>query len=117
MVFLVLLAIFTLLQAELHPKYKYIYGLVAGLCLGLGLSVRSFVIFVAIIALLPYLIGEHRCHHHLYNPMLYLGFFMGIIPTFAWIWLSSLQDGGNSFIALWNFLFDLGTNERNGNGI
>jgi hypothetical protein len=72
---------------------------------------------VPIIALFPYLIGEHRRHHHLYNPMLYLGFVLGLIPTFIWIWLSSLHYGDHSYVALWNFLFELGTNERHGNGI
>lgn len=117
MIFLVLLAIFGLLKAELNSSDRYIYGLIVGLSFGLGFLIRSFVIFVPMIALFPYLIWEHRRHHHLFNPMLYLGFIIGLIPTFIWIWLSSLYYGDNSYVELFNFLFRLGVNERQGNGI
>ncbi|MHC5600085.1 MAG: ArnT family glycosyltransferase, partial [Nostoc sp.] len=79
MIFLVLLAIWSLIKTELHTKYRYFWSFLAGLSLGLGFLVRSFMIFLPIIALLPYLIWEHRRHRHLSNPILYLGFFVGLI--------------------------------------
>jgi 4-amino-4-deoxy-L-arabinose transferase-like glycosyltransferase len=117
MIFLVLLAICSLLKAELHPKYRYVWCFVAGFSFGLGFLVRSLMIFLPIIALFPYLIWEHRRHHHLTNPMLYLGFIVGLIPTLIWLWLSILHYGNGSFEELFRFAFRLGTSERGGNGI
>ena len=117
MIFLVLLAIFSFLKAELHPKYGYFWTFIAGLSLGLGFLVRSFMIFLPIVALLPYLIGEHRRHRHLTNPGLYLGFAVGLIPTSVWLWLNWMRYGNDSYEELFRFVFQLGSNERGGNGI
>ncbi|MEH1809252.1 MAG: ArnT family glycosyltransferase [Nostoc sp.] len=116
MIFLVLLAIFSLLKIELHPKYHYFWSFLAGLSLGLGFLVRSFMIFLPIIALLPYLIWEHHRHRHLSNPILYLGFFVGLIPTCVWLWLSWLHYGNQSFEELLKFVVQLGSEDRNHNG-
>ncbi|MEH2023006.1 ArnT family glycosyltransferase [Nostoc sp.] len=116
MVLLVLLAIWSFIKTELHPKYRYFWSFLAGLSLGLGFLVRSFMIFLPIIALLPYLIGEHRRHRHLTNPILYLGFFVGLIPTCIWLWLSWLHYGNQSFEELFNFVVHLGSEDRYNNG-
>jgi hypothetical protein len=117
MICLVLLAIWSLLKAELHPKYRSSYSFLAGLSFGLGFLVRSFMIFLPIVALLPYLIAEHRRHRHLSNPMFYLGFAVGLIPTLSWIWLSWQRFGNNSFEQLFRFVFRLGSNDRGDHGI
>ncbi|TVP60292.1 MAG: glycosyltransferase family 39 protein [Nodularia sp. (in: Bacteria)] len=117
MIFLVLLAIWSLLKAELHPKYGYVWIFIAGLSLGLGFLVRSLMIFLPIVALLPYLIGEHRRHRHLTNPYLYLGFAVGLIPTLTWLWLNWMRYGNDSYKELFRFVIQLGSNERGGNGI
>lgn len=117
MIFLVLLAIFSLIKTELHPKYHYFWSFLAGLSLGLGFLVRSFMIFLPIIALLPYLIWEHHRHRHLSNPILYLGFFVGLIPTGVWLWLSWLHYGNQSFEELFKFVVQLGCEDRNHNGL
>jgi 4-amino-4-deoxy-L-arabinose transferase-like glycosyltransferase len=109
MSFLVLLAIFSFIKTELNPKYRYFWSFIAGLTLALGFLVRSFMIFLPIIALLPYLIGEHRRHRHLTNPILYLGFFVGLIPTGVWLWLSWLHYGNHSFEELIKFPVLLGS--------
>ncbi len=116
MVFLVLLAIWSLIQTELHPKSRYFWSFLAGLSLGLGFLVRSFMIFLPIIALFPYLIGEHRRHRHLTNPILYLGFFIGLIPTAVWLWLSWLRYGNQSFEELFKFVVQLSSEDRYNNG-
>lgn len=115
MVLLVLLAILSLIKAESYPQYRYFWSFIAGLSLGLGFLVRSFMIFLPIIALFPYLIWEHRRHHHLTNPFLYLGFFVGLIPTCVWLWLSWLHYGNHSFEELLKFVVQLGSenNYRN----
>ncbi len=117
MICLVLLAIWSFLKAELNPKYRSFYSFIAGLSFGLGFLVRSFMIFLPIVALLPYLIAEHRRHRHLTNPMFYLGFVVGLIPTLTWIWLSSQRFGNNSFEQLFRFVFRLGSNDRGDHGI
>ncbi|BAY25556.1 hypothetical protein NIES2100_53620 [Calothrix sp. NIES-2100] len=116
MIFLVLLAILSLLKAELSPQQSYFWLFIAGLSFGLGFLLRSFVIFLPMVALLPYLIGEHRRHHHLANPMLYLGWAVGLIPTLAWLWLSWLRYGDQSFGQLLGFVVELGSEDRNHNG-
>ncbi|WP_392480407.1 ArnT family glycosyltransferase [Nostoc sp. C110] len=115
MVLLVLLAILSLIKTESYPKYHYFWSFIAGLSLGLGFLVRSFMIFLPIIALFPYLIWEHRRHHHLTNPFLYLGFFVGLIPTCVWLCLSWLHYGNQSFEELLKFVMQLGSenNYRN----
>ena len=104
MIFLVLLAILAFIKTELHPKYRYFWSFIAGLSLGLGFLVRSFMIFLPIIALLPYLIWEHRRHRHLTNPILYLGFFVGLIPTCVWLWRSWMRYGNDSYEELLKFV-------------
>ena len=117
MICLVLLAICSFLKAELYPKYRSFYSFIAGFSFGLGFLVRSFMIFLPIVALLPYLIGEHRRHRHLSNPMFYSGFVVGLIPTLIWIWLSWQRFGNNSFEELFRFVFRLGSNDRGDHGI
>ncbi|ARV60668.1 phospholipid carrier-dependent glycosyltransferase [Nostocales cyanobacterium HT-58-2] len=117
MIFLVLLAIWSLLKAELHPKYRAAWCFLVGLSFGLGFLVRSFMIVLPIIALLPYLIWEHRRHRHLANPMLYFGFVVGLIPTFVWLWLNWLRYGNASVEQLVDFVINLGSGERDHNGL
>ena len=115
MVFLVLLGILSLLKAELNPRHRYIWGLIAGCSFSMGFLIRSFMIFIPIVALSPYLILQHRRHNHLANPMLYLGFLLGLAPTIIWLRLSSLRFGGDSFAELINFVTKLSSNERGNN--
>ena len=115
MVFLVLLGIWCLLKAELNPQNRYIWGLIAGFSVSLGFLMRSFMIFLPIIALSPYLILQHRRHNHLKNPMLYLGFFLGLLPTIIWLRLSSLRFGDGSIAQLMNFVVQQSSRERPNN--
>ncbi|MUG95426.1 phospholipid carrier-dependent glycosyltransferase [Scytonema sp. UIC 10036] len=117
MIFLVLLAIWSFLKAELHPRYRFFWSFLAGLSFGLGFLVRSFMIVLPIVALLPYLIWEHRRHRHLTNPMLYLGFVVGLIPTGIWLWLNFHHYGKNGFAELINFVMKLSSGDRNNNGL
>ncbi len=100
-----------------NPKYSYVWLFIAGLSFGLGFLLRSFMIFLPMMALLPYLIGEHRRHHHLANPMLYLGFAVGLIPTLIWLVLSWWRYGDESVKQLLGFVVELGSEDRNHNGI
>ncbi|WP_392530616.1 ArnT family glycosyltransferase [Nostoc sp. C117] len=112
MILLVLLAILSFIKAELNRKYYYIWSFIAGFSLALGFLVRSFMIFLPIIALLPYLIWGHRRHRHLANPILYLGFLVGLIPSFVWLWLSFLHYGDGSFEELLKFVIHQSTDDH-----
>ncbi|MGB7375101.1 MAG: glycosyltransferase family 39 protein [Rivularia sp. (in: cyanobacteria)] len=115
MVFLVLVGILSLLKAELNPKHRYIWGLIAGFSFSLGFLFRSFMIFLPIVALSPYLILQNRRHNHLANPMLYVGFLLGLAPTIIWLRLNYLRFGGDSFAKLINFVTKLNSSERHNN--
>jgi hypothetical protein len=117
MIFLVLLSILALLKAEKSPRnYDLLLG-IAGLLLGLGFLIRSVMIFLPIIALFPYLVGENRRHHHLNNSYLYLGFIIGLIPTFIWLWLNFQHYGNGGVTDLFRFAMRLSSHERQGNGM
>lgn len=125
MVFLVLSAILLLLKAELYPKHyskRYFtqYNtlcFLGGLCFGLALLVRSLMVVLPIIALLPYFISSSRRHGLLKNPTFYFGFIIGLIPTVVWLWLSYLHYGSGSISQLLNFALRISSKERGGNGI
>jgi 4-amino-4-deoxy-L-arabinose transferase-like glycosyltransferase len=117
MILLVLLAILSLIKAELHLKYTHIWTFIAGVSFGLGFLVRSFMIFLPMMALLPYLIGEHRRHRHLANPIFYLGLAVGLIPTLIWLCFSWWRYGNLSFGELFEFVLALSSEDRNHNGI
>lgn len=117
MSFLILLGILSLLKAELYPKQRSIWCFLCGFCFGYGFLIRSLMIVLPIGALFPYLIWENRRHRFLYSPSLYLGFFVGLIPTFIWLYLSFLHYGNGTFTELFGFVFQLGSKEQGGNGI
>ncbi|MBW4602999.1 MAG: glycosyltransferase family 39 protein [Calothrix sp. FI2-JRJ7] len=125
MVFLVLSGILLLLKAELCPKlyskrYLTHYNLlclISGICFGLGLLVRSLMIILPIIALLPFFISLERRHRLLNNRYLYIGFIVGLLPTVIWLWLSYSHYGSGSIFKLLDFVFQVGSIERGGNGI
>jgi 4-amino-4-deoxy-L-arabinose transferase-like glycosyltransferase len=116
MIFLVLLAILCLLQSELNPKYKYILGFIAGLSIGIGFLVRSFMIVLPGVALLPYVIRENYRHRHLLNPGIYVGFLIGLLPSFGWLILASQRYGKATLDQLLGFVFALGSDNRHNNG-
>jgi 4-amino-4-deoxy-L-arabinose transferase-like glycosyltransferase len=132
MILLVLFAIWSLLQAEdsapqpvlgqplqpiQPPKAQRSYALFAGISLGLCVLVRGFSVVVAIAALLPYLLHQHRRHRHLFNPSLYLGFVIGLVPTLAWVAASYQRFGLQTLYTLFGLVGRLGTNQRGDNNI
>ncbi len=107
LVFLELLAIWGLLQAEDHPRRRGWWGGLAGVALGLGFLMKSVMIFLPIVALLPYLVWGRKSHRHLQNPGLYLGLALGIVPTAFWLGASSARYGWLPFQHLFGKLLFL----------
>jgi len=114
MISMAVLGIWCLLKAELHPNRSY-WSAAAGLSFGLGFLIRGQMIFLPMTALLPYLLWEHRRHRHLLNPMLYLGFVVGLIPTIGWFWVSYLRYGTVPFEQFFALAFRIASEQRNGN--
>lgn len=115
MISMALLGIWCLLKAELHSKHRSYWSAAAGLSFGLGFLIRGQMIFLPMTALCPYLIWEHRRHRHLLNPMLYLGFVIGLIPTIGWFWVSYLRYGTVPFEQFFALAFRITSEQRNGN--
>ena len=116
-ILLVFIGILSLLKSDIDIQNRYFYGFITGLSFGLGFLIRSLMIFLPMVALLPYLIIDHRRHRHLTNPMLYLGFLVGLIPSLIWLYFSWLRYGSDSIGALLGFVIELGSHEQHKNGI
>lgn len=113
----VLLGIWCFLKAELQPNNRLLWGLGVGLSFGLGFLIRSYMIFLPMLALMPYLVWEHRRHHHLKNPAIYLGLLLGLIPTIYWLITSWAFYQTTEFTEMFDFIMHLNSEERNGNNI
>lgn len=107
LVFLELLAVWGLLQAEDQPQRRRWWGGVAGAALGLGFLMKSVMILLPMAALLPYLVRGRKSHRHLQNPGLYLGWALGIAPTAFWLGASAARYGWLPFQQLFGKLLFL----------
>ena len=85
LVFLELLGLWALLKAE-ESKHFWGWGMLAGTTVGLAFLVKSVMIVLPVIALMPYLIQRRRMH--LLNPGLYAGLALGLGPAAIWLGLS-----------------------------
>jgi 4-amino-4-deoxy-L-arabinose transferase-like glycosyltransferase len=110
-----LLGFYCLLKAELNLKYHFYWSFGAGFSFALGFLIRGQLIFVPMIGLLPYLIWEHPRHRHLSNPIFYLGFVIGLIPSLTWFWLSWQRYGGIVFEQFFALAVRIASEKRNGN--
>jgi 4-amino-4-deoxy-L-arabinose transferase-like glycosyltransferase len=90
LVFLELLGLWALLKAE-ETSPRWGWGLLAGATVGLGFFVKSVMIVLPVVALLPYLLQRWRVH--LTNPGLYGGLLLGFIPPGLWLGLSVHRYG------------------------
>lgn len=115
MVFLVLLGIVSLLKAESSSKSNT-WCFLAGISFGLGFLIRSYVSFLPLVALLPYLVLENPRHKHLTSPALYLGFGVGLSPTFLWLILEWTQYQVSSFHDLFKFAASISGKNRHDGG-
>ena len=70
------------------------WGLLAGASVGWGFLLKGFMIFVPMIALLPYAIDRQRYQKFLTDPGIYIGLIFGAIPTGLWLILSCVKYGG-----------------------
>lgn len=99
-----LTVIWALLQLERYPQQRLGWGVVAGLGFGLGFFVKGFMVVLPMIALLPYLLLNHKRHKHLFNPGLYLGFLLGLGSIAFWFLALWQTHGQEPFIQLFGIL-------------
>ncbi|HEY9738680.1 MAG TPA: glycosyltransferase family 39 protein [Trichocoleus sp.] len=74
---------------------RFGWGVVAGATVGLGFFIKTFMVVLPVLALMPYLLLEHRRHRHLANPGLYLGLGLGFLPVTLWLGLSMARYGSS----------------------
>jgi 4-amino-4-deoxy-L-arabinose transferase-like glycosyltransferase len=100
-----LLGIWTLLQIRERPWF----GLLAGATLGLGFCLKSFMIALFPLALLPY-IWEQKLWK---NWQIYVGIGLGSILPIMWLWASWQHYGALPFIQMFGKLIHLkGTDSK-----
>jgi 4-amino-4-deoxy-L-arabinose transferase-like glycosyltransferase len=78
---------------RLASQYNWLWGAIAGATIGWGFMIKGFMIFVPMVALIPYLISHQHYRKLLVNPGIYLGLIIGAIPTGAWLTLSYNKYG------------------------
>jgi 4-amino-4-deoxy-L-arabinose transferase-like glycosyltransferase len=80
-------------KSSLSTTASWGWGIVAGATVGWGFLLKGFMIFVPLVALLPYAIDRHRYRTFLTNPGIYLGLILGAVPTGLWLILSCYKYG------------------------
>jgi 4-amino-4-deoxy-L-arabinose transferase-like glycosyltransferase len=81
------------LSVRASSKVNWGWGVIAGATVGWGFLFKGFMIFVPIVALLPYIIDRQRYRKLITNPGIYLGLIVGAIPTGLWLILSCNKYG------------------------
>jgi 4-amino-4-deoxy-L-arabinose transferase-like glycosyltransferase len=81
------------LSVRASSKVNWAWGAIAGATVGWGFLFKGFMIFVPIVALLPYIIDRQRYRKLIANPGIYLGLIVGAMPTGLWLVLSCNKYG------------------------
>lgn len=116
LVFVEVLLVLGLVLADRQREHQgafWGWGLVAGACVGLGFLIKSVMIFLPIVALLPFLWWQR---HLLRNPGLYLGLILGFLLPGAWLWQSVQIYGGRVLTEMFGKLVMLGLRSYHGDG-
>jgi 4-amino-4-deoxy-L-arabinose transferase-like glycosyltransferase len=77
----------------LASRYNWLWGAIAGATVGWGFIIKGFMIFVPMVALIPYILSHQNYRKLLVNPDIYLGLIIGAIPTGMWLTLSYHKYG------------------------
>jgi Dolichyl-phosphate-mannose-protein mannosyltransferase len=75
------------------PRSKFGWGMLLGATVGSGFMIKGFMIFVPIVALLPYIFGKQRYQKLSSNLGIYLGLIIGAMPTGLWLLFSYYKYG------------------------
>ncbi|MEM9091097.1 MAG: glycosyltransferase family 39 protein [Cyanobacteria bacterium P01_F01_bin.53] len=112
-----LLGIWALLRAERQGRNRPGWGFLAGVTFGLGFLIKTFMIVLPAIALLPYLVLQNRRHGHLVNPGLWVGILTGVGAVLLWLGLGSAEYGSDVVMgSMFGKLNELGSESYNPDG-
>jgi Dolichyl-phosphate-mannose-protein mannosyltransferase len=75
------------------PQRNLGWSILLGTTVGLGFTIKGFMIFVPIVALFPYLLLQQRYQKLISNPGFYLGLIVGAMPTGLWLLFSYYKYG------------------------
>jgi 4-amino-4-deoxy-L-arabinose transferase-like glycosyltransferase len=89
-----LLGILALLKVTGLSVTNYrLWSIILGTTVGWGFIIKGFMIFVPMVAMLPYFISQQRYRQLLANLGIYLGLILGAIPTILWLLFSYQKYG------------------------
>lgn len=99
------LAVLALLRSENGRPSAPRWSFLAGACVGLGFLLKSFLVAVPLLALLPYVLIEQRVL--LRRATLWLGVLAGLAPVLLWLGLALHSHGLSVVSGLWLKLVQL----------
>ncbi len=118
-----LLLIWALLRAEEGERSRWLWGAMAGSLVGIGFLIKSIMIIIPLVALVPYLVAQGwqgrsgtAGRPHFTNPGLYAGLIVGFIPFLSWFAASMSRYGSQPWQELFGHLFTLGSKQFHADG-
>ncbi|NJK72614.1 MAG: phospholipid carrier-dependent glycosyltransferase, partial [Synechococcaceae cyanobacterium SM2_3_60] len=105
-----LLGVWALLKAAQQPRWLWL----TGACVGLGFLLKSFMIALPMVALIPYLWQQRW--RPLRSVWLYGGLLLGAIPVLVWLGLASQRHGALVWQQLFGKLLYLGESNVHATG-
>lgn len=99
------LAVLALLRSANNRPAAQRWSFLAGACIGLGFLLKSFLVAVPLLALLPYLLVDQRAL--LRRGALWLGVLAGLAPVLLWLGLALQAHGLTVVSGLWLKLVQL----------
>jgi 4-amino-4-deoxy-L-arabinose transferase-like glycosyltransferase len=78
---------------RLASRYNWWWGAITGATIGWGFMIKGFMIFVPMVALIPYILTDRHYRKLLVNSGIYVGLIIGAIPTGLWLALSYQKYG------------------------
>ena len=72
--------------AKVEKEKSGVFDVISGLWIGIGFLIKSFMIFLPVMAILPFILWKKR--YLLSSKLFLIGFVVGCLPAFAWISLS-----------------------------
>ena len=99
----ILLVIFFFLKFLESYKYKYLYIFLSGLFVSSSFFIRSFMIFVPLIGLTPFIVFHLYRKRNIFKIIFFIGIALGSIPSFLNLYYSFIIYGNNGIASLFDF--------------
>ena len=86
-----------------HYKYKYLYIFISGLFISTAFFIRSYMVFVPLFGLIPFLLYHLSRTKNIFKVTFSLGILIGSIPVFLNLYYSYRKFGISAITSLFNF--------------